>query len=106
MFPLPHDDEEQDDSGADRSNLDDLMSWAKGGMAKDMASRYGKPMPGDSPDETGDPSSPEAPDDGEGSDIQDVPGAEDDEGSDDEGTGEHELDPSKLKMILAALTQR
>lgn len=97
MHPM----DEGDDSEMQKQLLEELMQLARGGMAKDMRQRYGKPM-----EDAGAEEMPEDPDipgvetsaqDGEG----ELPPADDGAA---EGGGEGgELDPAKLRALLASM---
>jgi hypothetical protein len=68
--------------------LDELMEFARGGMARDMRQRYGKEMPAETVEEV--PEDPEIPG------VEAVPGEAG-------GEGGEEIDPEKLKALLASM---
>jgi hypothetical protein len=83
--------------------LDELMEFAKLGMAKEMRARHGRPMDDQEPP----PGPPDDP-----SQDEDIPGVEPDEGqaeADMEGEGDQgksKIDPEMLKQLLAKMKSK
>lgn len=92
-----------DDTELQKQLLDELLEFAKGGMAKDMAQRYGKPAPGAEQEEVAeDPDIPgvqTSAQDGEGELPPADDGAEVAEGE----AGGGDLDQEKLRALLASM---
>ncbi len=84
---IPYPEEEIDEDAIDAEGLKEIEDYALGGMEKDMASRFGKQLPGDE------------------ANAVETPGVEAEEGAEGEDIEAllSSLPPEKLAELMAAL---
>lgn len=106
MMPM----HEEDDSELQAKLIAELEQLARGGQARDMAGRLGKLPPEAPPDPGADPMAEGSPDeeagespDEEALEQEPIPGVE---GDDETAGATGKPDPSKLRMLLAAMKSK
>lgn len=92
-------DEEGDELSLKKQLLDELMEYARGGMARDMRQRFGKPL--DDAPEALEGAGEEVPEDAEIPGVEASPDGEVAEGQ--PAAEEGGMDAEKLKALLASM---